>query len=92
MTPSKQTVKVEFFGSHVRIADDVTWPSPDPGHAETLEWHLRYGTPSKEQCLTAASYLSAYTHMIFLTQEKRNYICAAIQAGIKARFAETALK
>ena len=82
---SSKKIKVEVWGRYARIDDQMTWPMPDFSDAtgNSLEWTLRYGTPTKEQLLTVASYLSAYSHMVGLTQKKRNHICTAIKVALK---------
>lgn len=53
--------------------DDMCWPTAGDANAE-LEWVLRYGTPTKEQLLCAASVLAAYRQMVSDTVEKRQKI------------------
>jgi hypothetical protein len=48
--------------------DDMTWPLPD-SEAENA---LRNGSPTAAQQLKAASILSAYSALIWETQENRN--------------------
>jgi hypothetical protein len=82
----KKTINAKLLGNYVRIDNEMTWPSPDTRDAnndgDSLEWHFRYGTPSKELCLRAASYLAAYNQLIYSTQKHRNYICSAIRYAL----------
>lgn len=68
MTKSKK------YGKYVRFEEpmkEMTWPLPD----QDLNWVLRYGNPTREQLLHAASILSAYYHAVTIyTQKKRNYV------------------
>lgn len=43
--------------------DDMVWPKPDKG-MDDLDWKLRYGNPSREELLAAASIVSAYSSLI----------------------------
>lgn len=75
------------YGNYIRIDNEMTWPAPDTLDAnefeDGLEWHLRYGTPTKELCMRAASYLAAYNVLILSSQKTRNYICSAIRQAIE---------
>lgn len=71
------------YGNYVRIDGEMTWPHNDTADIATLIWTLGYGTPSKEQLLHARSIISAYGHLIELTQKRRNYICSAIRESEK---------
>lgn len=57
----------------------MTWPLPERDEDDSVEWRLRYGTPTKEDLLVAASYMHAYTALIFKTQKARNDICTKIK-------------
>jgi hypothetical protein len=48
----------------------MAWPNPaDPGE---VEWRLRYGTPTREDLLWAASTIAAYRHLVDMPQRMRN--------------------
>jgi hypothetical protein len=50
-----------MVNSYIRRDDGTVWPDPDdPGE---VSWRLRYGTPSKEDLLWAASVVSAYREL-----------------------------
>lgn len=50
--------------------DGMTWPNPmDPTE---IEWRLRYGHPTREDILMAATFMAAYKELVFNTQERRN--------------------
>lgn len=46
------------MSSHLRLDDGTTWP--DPGDPGDVQWQLRYGEPTREQLVFAASVLAAY--------------------------------
>lgn len=56
--------------SYVRV-EGTTWPHPDDPNS--VEWVLRYGNPSREDLLRAASFIHAYRHLISMTQRERNH-------------------
>ena len=50
--------------------DGMTWPNPsDPNESQ---WRIRYGQPSREDLMFAASVMHAYAHLISLPQRERN--------------------
>ena len=57
------------YGNFVRF-DEMTWPLIPTD----LEWVLRYGVPTKENLLMAASILNAYRASLHLSQKRRNQI------------------
>lgn len=66
--------------SYLRIGV-TTWPNPnDPNE---VQWRLRYGTPSKEDLLVAASAMHAYAHLIELPERRRNERVGQIRALVK---------
>lgn len=67
-------MKSKRFGSYVKF-DEMVWPLPGPD----LEWALRYGNPTREQILHAASILEAYQQTITDTQKKRNFVFGELQ-------------
>jgi hypothetical protein len=46
--------------------DACVWP--DPSDPKEIEWALRHGTPTREQLITAASFVSTYKQMCFQPQ------------------------
>lgn len=46
------------MSSHLRLDDGTTWP--DPGDPGDVQWQLRYGGPTREQMVFAASVMAAY--------------------------------
>lgn len=65
------TAEEDRKSSRLRF-DGMTWPNPaDP---DEVQWRLRYGPqpPSREDLLTAASFMHAYAHLIDLPQRERN--------------------
>jgi hypothetical protein len=66
--------------------DGMTFPFDDEDESdESVEWRLRYSTPSKKDLMAAASIMSAYNALIFKTQKERNHACEQIkkQLGVK---------
>jgi hypothetical protein len=59
--------------------DGMAWPNPNDPHE--IEWALRYGTPSREQMLAAASFIAAYRQLVDLPTRERNKRIASIRAG-----------
>ena len=60
--------------------EDTTWPSPlDPNETQ---WRLRYGQPSKEDLLFAASVMSAYGYLFEMTQRDRNRRIDQIKSAV----------
>lgn len=57
--------------SHVQVGDDSVWPRAGGDRMESLEWALRYGEPSRQDMLLAASVLAAYRQMVLVDTEKR---------------------
>ncbi len=49
------------MSSHLRLDDGTTWP--DPGDPGGVEWQLRYGEPTREHLVFAASVLAAYARL-----------------------------
>lgn len=58
----------------------MTWPCAD-ADSENLVWKTKYSgqplTESERHIL--ASYVSAYTNMVWSTQKKRNYISSELR-------------
>lgn len=50
--------------------DGMAWP--DPADPREVEWTLRYGTPTREQVLVAASFIAAYKQLVADPQRARN--------------------
>jgi len=54
------------MSSYVKL-DDCVWPNPKDENG--IQWKLRYGQPTKEDLLVAASFLSAYKALFFMSQK-----------------------
>lgn len=63
--------------------EGMTWPLPDSGDSDvdSLEWVLRYGTPTREQILVAASYIHAYGRLIGATGRTRAEVVRTLRAA-----------
>lgn len=62
--------------------DGMTWPNPaDP---DGVEWRLRHGVqpPTRQDVLTAASFMHAYAHLIHLPRREREERIRQIRAQI----------
>ena len=64
-------------GRYVRF-DGMTWPRTDTD----VGWQLRYGKPSQETLLVAASMVEAYKHLIDMPQRRRNRRVSQIRAAL----------
>ena len=62
------------------VFDQMSWPIPN---AEA-SYRLRYGCPTREDQLQAASEMDAYAALIARSQKLRNYICAYISKAMAA--------
>lgn len=63
--------------------DEMCFPQPGEELSQ-IEWTLRYGTPSKNQLMVAASVISAYSGLVLRkTQKQRNYVCKKLASGEK---------
>lgn len=59
--------------------DEMCFPQPGEQLSE-IEWRLRYGLPSKQDLLVAASAISAYSELVLRkTQKERNKICKTLR-------------
>lgn len=62
--------------------DGMTWPNPaDPLE---VEWSLRYGAPSREQMLVAASVVAAYRQLVEDPQRIRSGKVATLRQALAA--------
>lgn len=62
---------------------DISWPRCDGEYIADINWKLRYSPKSltKEEMLSAASVLSAYAYLPFMTQKRRNEVCSVLKAA-----------
>lgn len=65
------------YGRWARF-DEMTWPLPEV-EEDGVEWRLRYGTPTREDLLVAASYMHAYSSLVCSTQKERNKVVACLR-------------
>lgn len=70
---------VERYGRYIRLAEGATWPLP----VGPAEWTLRYGTPSREDILHAASCMNAFNALAALPREEQRKVSRAIRAGVQ---------
>ena len=63
-----------------RHFDDMCWPCPCD-KMNRLEHTLRYGEPTKEDLVSAASVLSAYVQMVLDPAKKRRKVIAELRKG-----------
>lgn len=50
--------------------DGMCWPNPDD--PREVEWRLRYGQPTRQDLLCAASFIGAYQQLVNDPQRVRN--------------------
>jgi hypothetical protein len=50
--------------NRVELSDGTVWPNPASPRFKDVAWTLRYGSPSKEEMLFAASVMDAYSNLI----------------------------
>lgn len=62
--------------------EGTTWPMPEHDEDDSLEWKLRYGTPTKQDLLVAASYLNAYGCLVRATDKKRAEVVRNLKAAL----------
>jgi hypothetical protein len=76
MTP--EAIKV---GKTHLLFSGMCWPRIDisKDDSETLEWRLRYSTPSREDILLSASIIAAYRALVLSTQKNRNMIARILK-------------
>ena len=64
---------------YLQCGDEGTWPNPhDPTE---VQWRLRYGEPTREDLMVAASVMGAYGHLIGATRVVREAKVRAIRAA-----------
>lgn len=68
----------------LRLDDGTTWPvddNGDPDGIDNVNHKLRYARLEDVESvrLSAASILSAYDHLLLMTNERRNAVCNAIK-------------
>jgi hypothetical protein len=68
------------YGRYVRW-EGMTWPLHVEQGDDSVQWRLRYGTPSREDILFAASVMSAYASLIIATEAHRREVVAEIRAA-----------
>jgi hypothetical protein len=74
--------------SHLRLDDGTTWP--DPGDPDDVQWQLRYGEPSREQMVFAASVLAAYGRLgLGPGNRQLPALRRAAKAAVRGRTAES---
>jgi hypothetical protein len=72
---------VKRVGNNVILDNDTVWPLVEKDDEKGgLEWRLRYGNPSREDMLKAASIVSAYDNLInFFTQKRQREILGQLK-------------
>lgn len=81
---TKGTARLSKSGRYVHMEDGTTWPTGwNPtveGDADSLEWVLRYGKPTREELLEAASVVASYVVLVHdRSQKRRNEIVSKIR-------------
>ena len=78
MTDEKKIIYTHFEG--------MCWPVPGERMNE-VEWTLRHSTPSRIDCLVAASIISAYRQMVGDPEKQRRFNLRHIRAALKKEVA-----
>jgi hypothetical protein len=58
----------------------MTWPIHEEGEDDSVQWRLRYGHPTREDILYAASVMSAYHSLVNSTRNKRDEVVRELRA------------
>jgi len=58
--------------------DGMAWPIPNAN----VSHRMRYGQPTREDQLQAASEMDAYAALLVKTQKQRNHICKMVCAAV----------
>lgn len=58
--------------------DNMSWPVPD-----NIEWTLRYGKPTQEDLMFAASIVSAYCALVSKTKKGRESVIKVLKSYVK---------
>jgi len=66
-------IKFRIFPRHVSW-NGMVWPRYLEHEDDSVQWRLRYGIPSKEDLLYAASVMAAYTALVDSTDKKRREV------------------
>ena len=70
VTDSDRPAIIPSRAASFRRFDGMVWPNPnDPNE---VQWRLRYGKPTREDILFAASVMSAYSQLVADPQRRRN--------------------
>lgn len=69
---------VERHGRFIRVDGEMTWPLP----VGPAEWNLRYGQPTREDILHAASCMNALYALAAKPRDDQRRIAKAIVAGV----------
>lgn len=66
--------------------EDMTWPCPGKRMGD-LEWTLRYGTPTREDLLYAASIVASFGQMVANdTVKRRNKNITQLRLAMRQHF------
>jgi hypothetical protein len=63
--------------SYLRLPEGTTWP--DPKDPNEIQHTLRYGQPSREDLLVAASFIAAYGHLLAMPTRRRAEVVTQIR-------------
>jgi hypothetical protein len=62
--------------------NSMSWPLHIENDDDSVEWRLRYGQPTKQDLLVAASIMSAYRTLVTCTQKKRMEVVAVLRSFV----------
>lgn len=70
---------------HLKLSDGSTWPLPAVAD-DDLAWRLTYGTPTREDILSAVSIIGAYGYLtVEANRTKRDLVAREVRAALKAQ-------
>ncbi|MGW5518468.1 hypothetical protein [Nocardia africana] len=69
-----------------QLSDGSVWPVNEQDELDSVQWRLRYATPTPEDALYAASVIEAYEYLVYeATREKVALVRRELRAGFRDR-------
>lgn len=80
--PAHYSSPAVLRSGYVKPEPDTVWPNPLSPQSTELEWTLRYGQPTRQDLLRAASEMAAYRALVARGRSRLSRACrAAAKAG-----------